>query len=97
MEQIIKEAREKLVGKEISLLEVDNQVLQILEENGNEANTDKNSIFNGDTREYIENGSYTYSYYNEDNDTNIDIAFKVIEDNENLFEVLIRVIEVEEI
>lgn len=111
---MVKEIKEELFEKEITLLEMDNTVLNILESYGNEVSRDKNSIFDALLDEYIENGSHAYSIYIaslEDNVSHdIDITFEVVnikrieniakamvDNNEDLFKIIVKVTQVEEI
>ena len=78
----------ELIGEELELSELDREVKRILNDN-----SDKNSIFDGDTKDYVYN-SNSYSYYLDD-ENDVDIQFEILEDNDNMFDIVVKVIGVE--
>lgn len=92
MKKNIMKQLEELVGEEFTLLEMDNNIQEIMKS--------ENSIFEGETEEYIKNGEFAYTMWeNEEGYSTVDIniKFKVIEEDRNLMEILIEVIEIEEL
>ena len=80
---------EELKGREFTLLGMEREIESILD-------TDtggRNSLFDGETEEFIENGEYAYSY----EDGEVNVKFTVLEKDEDIFEILVRVDDVEEL
>lgn len=85
MEEKMKELKEKLLGKEFDLLDLDNEVQCILK------NTSR-SLFD-DVDLARENESWTYFYTGK----LINVMFKEIKDAEDEFHVNVKVTEIEEL
>lgn len=81
------EQLKKLAGEEFTLLEMDNTIQEII------GLDDKNSIFDGDTEDYLEREEFSYVVEDED----VNIKFNIIEENEDLLETIIEVVEIEEL
>lgn len=98
IENMVNEIKEELLGEEVTLLEMDNKVLDILESHGNETNR---SFCEGPTREYIENKGFAYRIHIEELDDNVNhdvwVGLEVVEDDKDILEVLVKITEVEEI
>ena len=94
----------KLKGEEFTLLEMDNTIQDILYDRDD---GDKSSIFDGETETFIETGDHSYTIWKnelhtlereEENDyetVDINIIFEVLEKNEDNFEVVVRITDVE--
>ena len=81
IEKMVKEIKLELFNKEMTLLDMDNKLMSLLETN--------DSIFDGDTENFIEDKSFAYD--------EILIDFEVIEKNENNLESLVKITNVETI
>ena len=93
LEQIIEEL-EELIGRELTLIEMDNAIQAII---GTEGES-KNSIFDGETKDFIEKGEYAYSVWADEEEIEakcICIYFDVLEENEDNLEVIVKVKDVE--
>ena len=80
---------EELKGKEFTLSGMEREIERIL---GIDAGG-RNSLFDGETEEFIENGEYAYSY----KDGEVNVRFTVLEKDDNLFETLVKVDDIEEL
>jgi hypothetical protein len=89
---VLDELKREYVGKEISLLDLDNNMQQLLNLG------DKESIFNYDTREYLKD-SFCYQY--QDNPagagTGFNFEFKIVKDNEDTTKIIVKVIDITEV
>lgn len=95
LKKTLKELK-KIIGTELTLSEMENEVQEIL----NIEDQDKNSIFDGETGGYIENGEYSYTTWKnskKDETVDINVCFEVIEDNEDIFEILVKITGIEEL
>lgn len=94
LDELVDELKE-LIGEEFTLLEMDNEVQSILYEMDESG---KSSIFDGETESFIEDGQHSYTIWaDEEKDDTVDINvwFKVIEKNEDNFEILVEVTDIE--
>lgn len=82
---------EEMVGEEYTLLDMDNEV----QENIGAVGQDKNSIFEGETEEFIKRGEYTYSLEDGIKTKFLNVKFKVLRDYSIKMEVLVEVTEIE--
>lgn len=85
MKEIMKELKEELEGKVMTLLDLDWKVERIM-------NTEETLFENIDIA--LENKSYAY-IYNFDNSEYIHVKFNVIEGNEDKEEILVKVTKIE--
>lgn len=67
----------------VTLLYMDNKITDILDNHNND-----NSIFDGETMNFIEKGSYTYY---DNNDGEYDVEFEVIKEDENIENTIVTV------
>lgn len=77
--RIVKELKKEILGKEFSIVDLDNYICKKIELEGE----DVSSLFEGDTSYYIRKAkSYAYQFHQgwEDMD-GIDIGFEIIKDN----------------
>lgn len=86
-EKMVKEIKEELLNKEVTLLGMDNKLINALETS--------DSIFDGDTESFIEDGNFAYQVQGLQDETMI--SFEVVEKNDNSLEVLVKVTNVETI
>ena len=97
IQQMIKDIKEEMAGKEFTVLEMENNVNRILEAHGNEVT--ENTIFDGPTKDWIREGGFAYRIFIsefEDNSTHhINVLFDVTKDNEDLNEIIVKVTEAE--
>ena len=77
---------QKLINNEMTLLKMDNEIQDILGRN------DKNSIFDGPTKEFIAFEEFIYAT---DEGEEISVKFDVIEKNEDLFATIIEISSIE--
>lgn len=95
VEEKIKELKEEILGKELTLLEVDNKAMRILESS--------TSIFGYEEREIIEMGGISYLIQKHDmwdsgtQDVYVNVVLKLIEENENTLEINVKVCDIYEI
>jgi hypothetical protein len=80
---------EELKGGEFTLLEMEAAVGNIM----NIETDGRNSLFDGETEEFIKNGEYAYSY----EDGEVNVKFTVLEKDDDLFETLVKVDDIEEL
>lgn len=93
LEQLIEEL-EELKGKELTLIEMDNAIQDIIGAKGEH----KNSIFDGEIEEFIEKGEYAYSVLADEEESevrDICICFEVLEENEDNLEIVVKVTDVQ--
>ncbi|MCQ4924924.1 hypothetical protein NE686_17615 [Tissierella carlieri] len=91
---VIIEELEELKGEEFTLSDMDNTIKEIIDAVGDH----KNSIFDGETKEYIEKGEYSYSVWADEEEIetkDICVYFEVLEENEDNLEVIIKVTDIE--
>lgn len=89
--EFIKEIKDYLVGRELTVLEMDNFIQEQYKRDIENPNS-WNFITDGDTLEYLESNCYTYGGLGRDFYKSIDIDFKVIKINEeNPIESTIKV------
>lgn len=92
MDKNIMQQLEELVGEEFTLLEMDNDIQGIMKS--------ESSIFDGETEEYIENGEFAYTMWEDEEElstVDVNIHFKRVEENEDTMEILVEVTEIEEL
>ena len=87
IEKMVKEIKVELLNKEMTLLDMDNELMNALETN--------NSIFDGDTESFIEDRNFVYQVQGLEDEIMVD--FKVIEKNEDNLETIVKVTNVETI
>ena len=91
VEKLIEEMKEELLGKEMTLLELDKEVGSILDTNSSMFDY---SVFRNALDENLKSGSYSYSVTEEDE---IEVEFDVIEkpeileDDEDAFDIVVKV------
>ena len=91
VEKLIEEMKEELLGKEMTLLELDKEVGSILDTNSSMFDY---SVFRNALDENLKSGSYSYSVTEEDA---IEVEFDVIEkpeileDDEDAFDIVVKV------
>lgn len=93
---MISDMKEQIVGEELTLVEMDNLVCRLIGDE--DSNSNKNTIFDGETREFIENGEYAYSIWEDEEEgetRDINVIFEVIEDNDDELQVLVKVTDIE--
>lgn len=88
IENDIFELREK-IGEEYTLLQMDNLVQDTLDSDS--------SIFEGETEEYLEREEHTYTFLEKEDIVNINVKFSIVEDNEDPFEIRVKIVEIEKL
>ena len=79
-----------LLGKELTILEMDNIASSILEVGGQQ------SILNGDFIYYaFANMSHTYTSWENDREVEYNICFELVEENEYKQDIIIKITDIE--
>lgn len=82
--------KSELLGKELTVLEMDNIASSILEVGGQQ------SILNGDFIYYaFANMSHTYTTWENGNEVEYNICFELVEENEYKQDIIIKIIDIE--
>lgn len=82
--------KSELLGKELTVLEMDNIASSILEVGGQQ------SILNGDFIYYaFENMNHTYTTWENGNEVEYNISFNLIEENEYKQDIIIKITDIE--
>ena len=94
---IKKRIEERVLNQEMTLLKMDNQILDVIDNDAPHRLTrDKNSIFSRDTEEHLINGDFCYQIFG----GFINIRFRITDneaDKKSIFDIYVKVIRVEEI
>lgn len=86
------ERLEELKGKEMTLLEMDNKVQEILDT--------ESSIFDGETEVWIEDREFAYTAWKDEplsEIVDINIHFTILEESENNLETVVKINDIEEL
>lgn len=90
MKRKVRELKKELLGKELTLLELDNYMQKEIEGTNN-------SLFDDENQALEENGWAYQTNSNLENPEGVIICWEIIEDNENTFKKLVKVTNIEEI
>jgi hypothetical protein len=78
--------KEEYLNEEIKLLDLDNDLQELVPY--------ADSIFDGDTRDYIEN-SFCYQYLTEPSLSGFNFEFEIIEDSDKVTDIVVKVINID--
>jgi Asp-tRNA(Asn)/Glu-tRNA(Gln) amidotransferase B subunit len=80
--------KEQYLNQEIKLLDLDNNLQELIPQ--------ADSIFDGDTRDYIEN-SFCYQYLTEPSLSGFNFEFEIIEDSNKITDIIVKIINIDNI
>lgn len=88
--KMLEELKREILGKELTVLEMDNTVTDMLEVGGDQ------SIFNGDYIYYaFENMSHTYTTLESGDEVYYNICFDLVEEKEYKQDIVIKITDIE--